>query len=90
MENLMNSSAGRQYISSEVRFYTIPELVEMLGWGENTVQNMFNDPNFPSVDFGKHKVIEAHALINYFSVRRSKNTDRHWRRKGKANVKQRV
>lgn len=90
MENIMNNSISRQYISSEVRFYTIPELVEMLGWGELTVQKMFNDPAFPSVDFGKQKVVESHALINYFSTRRSKDTDRYWRKKGKANGKQRA
>jgi hypothetical protein len=90
MENMMSNSMSRQYISSEVRFYTITELAEMLGWGEMTVQKMFNDPSFPAVDFGKQKVVEAHALINYFSTRRSKETDRHWRKKGKANVKQRT
>lgn len=86
---MMNSAMNRQYISSEVRFYTVPELIEMLGWGEQTVLKMFNDPSFPAVDFGRQKVVEAHALINYFSTRRSKDTDRYWSRKGKVNVKAR-
>lgn len=78
----------RQYISSEVRFYTIAELAKMLGWSEPTVQKLFNDPKFPSTDFGKQKVVEAHALIDYFSTRHSKESDRHWNGKGvRINVK---
>ena len=84
---MINNAINRQYISSEVKFYTIPDLIEMLGWSEITVQKMFNDPSFPAVDFGRQKVVEAHALINYFSTRRSKNTDRYWSRKGKSNAK---
>ena len=62
----------QRYISSEVRFYTIEELRKMLGWSEMTVQKLFNDPSFPSADYGKSKIVEAHALIDYFSVRRSR------------------
>jgi len=57
-----SSSMERRYISSEVRFYTIEDLTRMLGWSENTVQKMFNDPKFSSTDYGKNKVVEAHAL----------------------------
>lgn len=87
METVTNTMT-RQYISSEVRFYTISDLATMLGWGEPTVQKLFNDPKFPATDFGKQKVVEAHALIDYFSTRHSKESDRHWNRKGvKINVK---
>jgi hypothetical protein len=68
----------KQYISSEVRFYTIYDLMEMLGWSEMTVQKLFNDPKFPAADFGKNKVVEAHALIDYFSKRHEKRKDRYW------------
>ena len=67
------------YLSGKVRFYTIRDLSEMLGWSETTVQKLFNDPKFPSSDFGRNKVIEAHALIDYFSKRHEKARDRHWR-----------
>ena len=80
-ETNMNSNiekVSRQYISSEVRFYTIADLVKMLGWSEMTVQKLFNDPKFPSSDFGRSKVIEAHALIDYFSKRHEKRRDRYW------------
>lgn len=87
MENIMNGCTHRQYISSEVRFYTIPEVMEMTGWGEKTVQKLFNDPSFPSADLGKGHIVEAHALINYFSKRHSKKHDRYWNRKENKNVK---
>lgn len=77
-----NRQVYRRYISSEVRFYTVADLMEMLGWGEKTVQKLFNDPKFPSTDFGKQKVVEAHALIEYFSTKHSKDTDRYWNGKG--------
>ena len=37
----METNITRQYISSEVRFYTISDLAKMLGWGEPTVQTLF-------------------------------------------------
>ena len=67
-----NTNIRRLYVSSEVRFYTITDLEEMLGWSKRTVQKLFNDPKFPSSDFGKFKVVEAHALIDYFSKRHEK------------------
>ena len=63
----MDERQKRIYVSSDVKFYTISDLKEMLGWSENTVQKLFNDPKFPSSDFGRIKVVEAHALIDYFS-----------------------
>ena len=63
----------------EVKFYTIPDLQKLLGWSETTEQKLFNDPNFPSADFGKSKVVEAHALIEYFSTKHVKMRERYWR-----------
>ena len=65
--------------TQDVKFFTIGDLVTLLGWSEATVQKLFNDPKFPSVDFGKQKVVEKHALIRYFSVRREKKYDNYWR-----------
>lgn len=69
----------KQYISSEVRFYTVSDLQEMLGWSLNTVLKLFNDPKFPSADFGKQKVVEAHALIDYFARRHERQMEKYWR-----------
>ncbi|WP_308619798.1 hypothetical protein [uncultured Eubacterium sp.] len=75
----MDERQKRTYISSEVKFYTISDLKNMLGWSENTVQKLFNDPKFPSSDFGRIKVVEAHALIDYFSKKHLKQNDGYWK-----------
>ena len=70
---------GSSALACDVKFYSIPELQKMTGWSEKTVQKLFNDPEFPATDLGRNKLVEAHALINYFSKRRSKNTNRYWK-----------
>lgn len=75
----MDERQKQTYISSEVKFYTISDLKNMLGWSENTVQKLFNDPKFPSSDFGRIKVVEAHALIDYFSNKHLKQNDGYWK-----------
>lgn len=74
----INSYVTPQVVSSEVKFYTIADVQKMTGWSEMTVQRLFNDPGFPAADFGRNKVVETHALMNYFSTRRSK--DKIWRK----------
>ena len=78
---LMNTpeTYGSYALACDVKFYSIPELQKMTGWSEKTVQKLFNDPEFPATDFGRTKLVEAHALINYFSKRRCKNTNRYWK-----------
>ena len=75
----MDERQKQTYISSEVKFYTISDLKNMLGWSENTVQKLFNAPKFPSSDFGRIKVVEAHALIDYFSKKHLKQNDGYWK-----------
>ena len=75
----MDERQKQTYISSEVKFYTISDLKNMLGWSENTVQKLFNDPKFPSSDFGRIQVVEAHALIDYFSKKHLKQNDGYWK-----------
>ena len=73
------SSLGNIYVSSEVILYSIRDIMEMSGWSEGTVQKLFNDPKFPAIDYGKKKLVENHALMQYLSVRREKARDRFWR-----------
>ena len=73
------SRVGNMCISSEVIMYSIKDVMKMTGWSKKTVEKLFNSPEFPSVDYGKAKMVECHALINYFSVRREKAQDRYWR-----------
>lgn len=67
------------YVSSEVILYSIEDLMKMSGWSHGTVEKLFNDPKFPSIDFGRKKLVENHALIQYLSVRREKSKDKYWR-----------
>lgn len=73
------SRVGNMCISSEVIMYSIKDVMKMTGWSKKTVEKLFNSPEFPSVDYGKAKMVECHALINYFSIRREKAQDRYWR-----------
>ena len=75
---MKESKGSATCLSSELRFYTISDLQKLLGWSERTVQKMFNDSAFPSVDFGRNKVVEAHAAIEYFSKRHEKALELHW------------
>ena len=73
------SSLGKVYVSSEVILYSIEDIRLMSGWSETTVQKLFNDPKFPAIDYGKRKLVENHALMQYFSIRREKARDTYWR-----------
>ena len=73
------STLDRIYVSSEVIMYSIADIQEMTGWSETTVQKLFNDPRFPAADYGKRKLVENHALMQFFSIRREKARDTFWR-----------
>lgn len=75
----------KQAVSSEVRFYTVEDVVKLTGWSENIVLKLFNDPSFPSADFGRKKIVEAHALIEYFAKKRIKSREKYWINGGRAN-----
>ena len=73
------SRLGQIYVSSEVILYSIKDIQEMSGWSQTTVQKLFNDPSFPAIDYGKTKLVENHALMQFLSVRKEKELDRYWR-----------
>ena len=75
---MRDTQTHKQCISSELRFYTVSELQELLGWSERTVLKLFNDPSFLAADFGRTKVVEAHAAIEYFSKRHDRERERYW------------
>ena len=75
---MRDTQTHKQCISSELRFYTVSELQELLGWSERTVLKLFNDPSFPAADFGRTKVVEAHAAIEFFSKRHDRERERYW------------
>lgn len=68
VENLMKI----EDLSKALKFLTIKDIVKATGWSVITVQQLFNRPDFPSCDFGREKVVEIHAALQYFSVPRRK------------------
>ena len=42
--NLGEAKSTQLYVSSEVKFYNVEELKELLGWSRDTVLKLFNDP----------------------------------------------
>lgn len=63
----------------EIKFFTVQDIMELTHWSKTTVLKLFDDPKFPSSNFGKNQVIEAHALVDYFSRKHVKEKDKHWR-----------
>lgn len=53
--------------------------MKLLNWSKTTVQRLFNDPKFPAANYGKGKVVEVHALIDFFSRRHDKEREAYWR-----------
>lgn len=63
-----NSAETSRPIICDIEFFNVEQLVEMTGWSRKTILNMFNnDPDFKGRNNGKSWIIEAHALIEYFS-----------------------
>lgn len=57
---------------SAIAFLSVEDVMKLTGWGRNTVNKLFDEPDFPCCDFGKEKKAEIHAVIKYFSVPRRK------------------
>ncbi len=55
-----------------VKFFTPKQVSEMTGWNIQTTREVFNRRDFPACNFGKEKLVEIHALVKYFSVRRER------------------
>ena len=56
-------------LPGEITFYTIRDIAEMTGWPVSTVEKLFQQPSFPSFDYGNTKAVEARVLIHFFSKR---------------------
>lgn len=67
-----------QYLSSEAIFYSIDDVIKLTGWSRKVVQRLFNAKDFPVTNLGKRKLVEAHALVAYFSVKRDRDDEDGW------------
>ena len=72
------TTVAAEHDARQCVFAAVKDLQEMTGWSEGTVQKLFNDPKFPSANYGKTKVIEAHTLIQFFAERHEKEKERYW------------
>jgi len=73
LERITNVVASLKELNDNVKslaFITINDFCKLTGWSKNTVQNLYNSPDFPSCDLGKEKIAEVHAVIDYFKVPR--------------------
>ena len=68
----------RFVISPEVIMYSINDVIHITGWSRKVVQRLFNDPKFPAADYGKAKLVEAHAFIEFMSVRHERDKEEYW------------
>lgn len=66
--------SGQIYISGEVILYSIRDISQKTGVAYGSISRMFDAPGFASIDFGRQKLVENHALMKFFSVRRDKET----------------
>ena len=66
--------SGQIYISGEVILYSIKDISQKTSVAYGSISRMFDAPGFASIDFGRQKLVENHALMKFFSVRRDKET----------------
>lgn len=63
--------------SVDLKFYTQKDVKRMTGMSVQTVQKLFNDPEFPACNYGKSFVVEANALMGFFAQKRDKHNSRY-------------
>lgn len=61
--------------SKLLQFITIDEFAKLRQCSIKTAQDIFNDSTFPSENYGKQKVVELQALINWYQVKRDKKNN---------------
>lgn len=65
--------------SVDLKFYTQKDVERMTGMSVQTVQKLFNDPEFPACNYGKSFIVEANALMGFFAHKRDKHNSRYWK-----------
>ncbi len=58
--------------SKLLNFVTIEQLAEARGCSIRTAQQIFQNEDLPVEAYGKQKVVELNALINWYQQRRSR------------------
>lgn len=52
---------------NSLNLLTIKDVVEISGWSEETVRKLFRKDDFPSITYGKKKLVVTDALKEYLS-----------------------
>lgn len=67
-----------QQKTNQIEFLSIKDVCRILQISPKTAKKLFNDPEFPSEDYGKEKRIMASAFVDFFSVKRRKKYSSYW------------
>lgn len=60
--------------SNMIRFVTIKEFAKIRNCSLKIAQDIFNEQSFPSESYGKTKVAEISAIINWYQQKRDKKS----------------
>lgn len=61
----------REFVKNEIILLYKEDVMEITGWGKNTVDEIFaHDIDFPAIKKGKKHQVELSALKKYLSTRR--------------------
>lgn len=61
-----------QSIDNDIEFFTIKDVMDLTGWSKRTCENLFLNPEFPSCDYGKSKIVLKPAFVQFFMTRRER------------------
>lgn len=62
-----------------IEFLTVDDVSRILDISKKNANKLFNDPEFPSNNYGKEKKVLTSEFIKFFSHRRDKNKSLHWK-----------
>ena len=60
----------KNLILEKIVLLTREDVGEIFGYCKQTINEMFNDNEFPAITFGKKHLVELEALKKYISTRR--------------------
>ncbi len=69
----------KDFYDSEIVFLTIKDVSNITGWSKKTVEDLFNNPSFPSTNIGKTKLVLKPAFIKFFMTKRSREDYSIWK-----------
>lgn len=62
-----------------IEFLTVDEVSRILDISKKNANKLFNDPEFPSNNYGKEKKVLVSEFTKFFSHRHDKNKSLYWK-----------